>query len=267
MTHLFQVLKTKQKEIAMTQTQLTETLKKLKLTTIVANFQEIARRSQEKNQTYEQFLWELVQWEAKARHENRVNLLLKQAKAPIQKTLSSFNFTARQGITQGDIEELAKGDWVRKGHNTVLFGGFGVGKTHLALGILRALCQEGFHCYFSSVAQLMNMLVEEKRNLGLSKLERKLDKFDLIVCDELGYVSASPEGAELFFQLIAQRYERKSLLITTNLAFSQWDNVFQKTLMTQAALDRVLHHCKTFNINGHSQRAQDAGILNPLLTP
>jgi DNA replication protein DnaC len=140
----------------------------------------------------------------------------------------------------------------------VLYGTFGVGKTHLALGITRALCQQGFKCYFNTAAKLMNYLIEEKKGLRLSKAERFLDKFDLIVCDELGYISATEEGAELFFQLIAARYERKSILFTTNLTFSQWDKVFLNQLVTQAAVDRILHHCKTFNIDGPSQRSEDA---------
>ena len=112
---------------------------------------------------------------------------------------------------------------MRKGSNVVLYGNIGVGKTHIALGLTRALCQQGFSCLFTTAAKMMTQLLEAKKDVTLSKKERELDKIDLIVFDEVGFVSATEEGAELFFQLIANRYERKSNLFTTNLPFSQWD--------------------------------------------
>ena len=126
----------------------------------------------------------------------------------------------------------------------------GWGKTHLAIALTRQLCELGFKCYFSSVHELINQLVSAKRELTLTSLSNRLDKFDLIVCDELGYVAHERDGADLFFQLIAQRSERKSMLITTNLTFSEWEQVFLDPRTTAAAVDRVIPNCETFNISG-----------------
>lgn len=184
----------------------------------------------------------------------RVQRLLKKSQTPVPKLLSTYVLKDRKGISQESIEELGQGEWVKQGKNVVLYGEIGVGKTHLALGTTRAICQQGLSCLFITTSKLMTQLVEAKKETKLSRLMKMLDKYDLIVCDELGFVSGTEESAELLFQLIADRYERKSMLFTSNLAFSEWDKVFIKTLLTQAALDRILHHCRVFHIRGPSAR-------------
>ena len=245
---------------------LQDQLKKLKLTQMAMNLSQISKSHREKNHSLEESLEALVKLELQSREETKVNKLIKKSNSPVPKLLSTYDLKQREGITQQDLDELAKGDWVRQGSNVVLYGGFGVGKTHIALGTTRALCQKGLSCYFTTTSKLMNLLLEEKHHQRLSKIERQLDKYDLIVCDELGIVSATDEGSELFFQLIAQRYERKSLLFTSNLTFSEWDKIFLKPLVTQAAVDRILHHCQTFHIKGSSQREEDARRKKEKLT-
>ena len=244
-----------------------QNLKQLKLTHMATYLQEFLGSGKEKKHSLETTLWELTQWELKARSELKVQRLLKRSQTTVPKLLSTYALKERQGIRKEDIEELGQGDWVRKAHNVVLYGEFGVGKTHLALGTTRAICQQGLSCLFITVPKLMTQLLEAKRETRLSRFMKALDKHDLIVCDELGFVSATEESAELFFQLIAERYERKSMLFTSNLAFGEWDKVFAKTLLTQAALDRILHHCKVIHIRGHSARTELSPQEEISLTP
>jgi len=163
---------------------------------------------------------------------------------------------------------LATGDFVRQAANVVFYGGFGLGKTHLAIALTGKLCEAGFKCLFTTTHGLIDQLVTAKRDLALTSLFKRLGKFDLIYCDELGYVPHDQDGADLFFQLISQRNERKSLLITTNLTYSEWDKVFLNLRTTAAAVDRVIHNCETFNIGGDSWREIEAKkrLLNKALT-
>jgi DNA replication protein DnaC len=233
-------------------------LRKLRLPTISRQYAEIARIAEKEKRTYEQYLASLVQIEEEEKRRLRVARLLKEAKIPIHKRIDAYNFAIRTGITLQQYKRLAQGDFVRSAGNVVLYGDFGVGKTHLAIALTQQICEAGLRCYFASTSAIIEQLLEAKRNLTLAALLRRLDRFDLITCDELGYVPQDPQGADLFFQLISQRYERKSLLITTNLAYSEWDKVFLNPLSTAAAIDRIIHNCETLNIKGPSWRAQEA---------
>lgn len=230
--------------------QLLEGLKTLHLHQMARDYVEISKLSEKDKKTYEQYLAKLVEIELNDKRRLKTERLLKQAKAPLVKSLDSYNFDLRTGITAQQFNRLMTGEFVKQAGNVVLFGSFGMGKTHLAIALTRKLCELGFKCYFSSVHELISQLVAAKRELTLTSLSKRLDKFDLIVCDELGYVAHERDGADLFFQLIAQRSERKSLLITTNLTFSEWEQVFLDPRTTAAAVDRVIPNCETFNIGG-----------------
>lgn len=230
--------------------QLLEGLKTLHLHQMARDYVEISKLSEKEKKTYEQYLAKLVEIELNDKRRLRTERLLKQAKAPLVKSLDSYNFDLRTGITAQQFNRLMTGEFVKQAGNVVFFGSFGMGKTHLAIALTRQLCELGFKCYFSSVHELISQLVAAKRELTLTSLSKRLDKFDLIVCDELGYVAHERDGADLFFQLIAQRSERKSLLITTNLTFSEWEQVFLDPRTTAAAVDRVIPNCETFNIGG-----------------
>jgi DNA replication protein DnaC len=244
---------------AMTHEDLVTTLRSLFLHSMAREYVEIARLAEKGKSTYEQYLFTLAVTEFTHRKEQRVKRLIKGANFPLQKTLDAYQFPIRQGINQQQIARLMQGDWVRQGSNVVFYGGFGMGKTHLAIGIGRALCGIGLRVFFTTVHELIQKLLDAKKALILASTLKRLDRFDLIVCDELGYLSQTQEGAELFFQLISQRAERKSLLITTNLTYSEWDKVFLNPLSTAAAVDRIIHLCETFNISGKiSFRAEEA---------
>jgi len=233
-------------------------LKQLHLQQMAKEYIEVSKLSEKEKRTYEQYLAKLVQVELADKHRQKVDRLVKQAQIPLKKRLEDYNFEVRDGITAKEFNRLCTGDFVRQAGNIVLFGNFGVGKSHLAATLTEKLCEAGFKCLFSSTHGLIAMLVSAKRDLTLVSLFKRLDKFDLIACDELGYVPHDQEGADLFFQLISQRSERKSLLITTNLTYSEWGEVFINLRTTKAAVDRVIHNCETFNITGESWRERTA---------
>lgn len=241
---------------------LVTTLRNIRLTNMAREYVEMAKIAEQEKRTYEQYLWTLAVNEFTYRKEQKVKQLIKAARFPLHKTIDVYEFQKRQGITSKQIARLALGDWVRQGANVVFFGGFGLGKTHLAIGIGRALCGLGMRVMFTTVHDLIQQLIDAKKGLTLAKLLKQLDRIDLIICDELGYLAQTQEGADLFFQLISQRAERKSLLITTNLTYSEWDKIFLNPLSTAAAVDRIIHLCETFNISGtvgtKSWRAEQA---------
>lgn len=243
----------------MNHTELHASLKNLRLFAMADSYVEVAKSAETKNISYEKYLAALVSAELAHKQVTRAKTLIAAAKLPIEKHLENFRYDNRRGITPQQVARLAEGDWVKKFENIVFYGSFGLGKTHLAIGILRALCERGFRCKFLTTNQLINSLLDAKKDLALTSVLRRLDSFDVIACDELGYVPQSQEGADLFFQFIAQRYERKSLILTTNLTYSEWSKVFLNPITTAAAVDRIIHHCQTFNLEGDEiQREKEA---------
>src|SRR4051812_29286042 len=206
--------------------ELISSLKHLHLHEMAREYIEISKLAEKDKKTYEQYLAKLVEIELQAKHRLKVNRLIKEAKIPLYKGLENYNFDARTGITAKQVARLAEGEFVRQAANVVFYGSFGVGKTHLAIALTGKLCEAGFKCLYSSTHGLIAQLLLAKRDLTLASLFKRLDRYDLIVCDELGYVPHDQDGADLFFQLISQRSERKSLLITTNLTYSEWELVF-----------------------------------------
>ena len=238
--------------------ELVSALKQLRLMAMAEQFAEFAKQAERGNLTFEQFLAVLATAEIEAKQRLKVSRLVKEAKLPKIKEISDFEFNCRQGINRQQVQRLMAGEWVEKAWNIVFYGGFGVGKSHLAMALTRELCALGYRCHFTSTNELIDGLLRANSTLTLSAHLKALDRFDLIVLDELGYTPHTKDGADLFFQFISQRYERKSLLITTNLTYSEWDQVFINLSMTQAAVDRIIHRCETFNIQGPSWRAEEA---------
>lgn len=238
--------------------ELVSNLKQLHLHEMSSQYFEISKTAEKDRRTYEQFLAKLVEVELAAKHKIKVERLLKEAKIPLYKSLDTYKFEVREGINVKQMNRLATGEFVRSASNVVFYGGIGVGKTHLATALVGALCQLGFRCLCTSTHGLIGQLLVAKQNLSLSSLFKRLDKYDLIYCDELGYVPHDQDGADLFFQLISQRSERKSMLITTNLTYSEWDKVFLNLKTTAAAVDRIIYKCETFNVRGDSWREMEA---------
>ncbi len=230
-------------------------LKQLRLFTVCKDYVELAKQAEKEKYTYEQYLSLLIDTEIRTKYNNRIQRLIKDAKLPFTKTLEQYDFSIRNGINDKQFQRLATGEFVKQAGNVVFYGSFGVGKTHLAILLTQLLCEQGYKCFYTSSNLLIQNLLTAKRDLELNAYLNKLDRFDLIVCDELGYLPQTQEGADLFFQLISQRAERKSLMITTNLTYSEWEKVFLNPLTTAAAVDRIIYNCQTFNIEGQSYRS------------
>lgn len=233
-------------------------LKQLRLPTMHAEFETLAREAAAANQTFEQYLLRLTELEVSARASNALASRINQARFPVEKDLEGYDFSATPSISKQKVLELARCEWIRERANLCLVGQPGTGKTHLAVALGLAACRECLKAKFFTAAALVNALEAAQQQYGLDRLLTKLDKLDLLIVDELGYLSFSRTGAELLFQVFADRYERRSLLITSNLAFSDWGQIFQGERMTAALLDRLTHHCHIFEMNGESYRFKES---------
>jgi len=202
-------------------------LKQLRLPTICAEFEKLAREATERNQRHETYLLRLTELEVASRHSNALQSRIKAAGFPVHKDFDTFDFTALPSLNKPKILELARGEWIGEHANCCFVGSVGTGKTHLAIALGLAACQLGKRVRFFTAANLVTRLEEAQKQYQLDRFLAQLDKTDLLICDELGYLSFSRTGAELLFQVFADRYERASLLITSNLAFSDWGQVFQ----------------------------------------
>src|SRR5271165_5940491 len=233
-------------------------LKQLRLPTMGAEFEKLARAAAAANEGYEQYLLRLTELEVAARASNAVQARIRAADFPVHKEFDTFDFTAVPSLSKPKVLELARGEWIEQRTNTCFIGSPGTGKTHLAIALGLAACRQGKRVRFFTAAALVTRLEEAQKQYQLDRVLAQLDRTDLLICDELGYLSFSRAGAELLFQVFADRYERKSLLITSNLAFSDWGQVFQGERMTAALLDRLTHRCHNFEMNGESFRFRES---------
>ncbi|WP_188208283.1 IS21-like element helper ATPase IstB [Alkalibacillus aidingensis] len=228
--------------------------KRLKLSWIREHFDEIEATN---NQEY---LLQLFEKEVQNREERKVNLLLSQAQLP--KTGNQPYQWDHIQIPQGiNREIILNGEFIQSRENLILYGGVGTGKTYLAtLVSLNAIHRFGSKVKFFTVASLVNKLIEANQNGNLPKLIKQIEKLDLLVLDELGYIPLHKEGAELLFQVISMCYENKSIVITTNLQFGQWNHVFGDPILTEAVIDRLIHHSHLLVFNGESFRYKESLI-------
>ena len=233
-------------------------LKHLRLPTMGAEFAKLAREASSANEDYEQYLLRLTELEVAARSANAMKARIKQAGFPVIKDLDTYDFSLLPSLNKPKVLELARGEWIDQHFNCCLIGNAGTGKTHLATALGLAACRQGRRVGFYTAAALVTQLEEAQKEYRLDRLLGHLDKTDLLVVDELGYLSFSRAGAELLFQVFADRYERASLLITSNLAFGDWGQVFQGERMTAALLDRLTHRCHIFEMNGESYRFRES---------
>ena len=233
-------------------------LKQLRLPAMHAEFEKLAREAATANESHEQYLLRLTELEVAARSVNVLKARIKQATFKLQKDFDTFDFTATPGLNKHKVLELARGDWIDQRFNCCLIGNAGTGKTHLATALGLAACRQGRRVRFLTAAALVNRLEESQKQDHLDRFLKQLDKTELLICDELGYLAFSRAGAELLFQVFADRYERRSLLITSNLPFGEWGQIFQGERMTAALLDRLTHRCHIFEMNGESYRFRES---------
>jgi len=223
-----------------------------------AEWEKLAREAAAKDEAYESYLLRLTEAEVAARSANALAARIRAAGFPVLKDFDTFDFAACPSLPKQKVLELSRGEWIEQRFNGCLIGNAGTGKTHLATSLGLAICRLGRRVKFVTAAGLVTQLEEAQQQHRLDRLLSQLDRLDLLIVDELGYLSFSRGGAELLFQVFAERYERRSLLVTSNLAFSEWGQVFQGDRMTAALLDRLTHRCHIFEMNGESYRFRES---------
>lgn len=233
---------------------LNENLKLLRLPAMLRQYQECARQAREGKESHESFLLNLTTQELEQRQGNQLKRRLHDARFPTLKTLETTDLNKWPGFDPLRFREYVDGDYIARRENVVLIGKHGTGKTHAAIALGVEACKRGHRVLFTTAADLVNTLVEAREEKGLKNYLARLQKYPLIIIDELGYIPFSPEGAQLLFQVFAKRYERASLLVTSNLPFAQWTTVFGDATLTAALLDRLTHHCSIHDFNWESIR-------------
>jgi DNA replication protein DnaC len=203
-------------------------------------------------------LVEVLEVEAHTRRERRVDRLRRASRLPPSKTFDTLDVTRVPRPVLIQARELARGGFVERADNVLLFGRPGVGKSHLACALGHALVGAGISVLFTPAYQLVQQLLVARRDLTLPRALRALDAYDVMILDDLGYVQQTPDEAEVLFTLMAERYERRSLVITSNLVFSEWDRIFKNPMTTAAAIDRLIHHATILEIDRTSIRAEEA---------
>lgn len=233
---------------------LKENLKQLKLSAMASEFLTVGRQARSQGSSYEQYLLELTEIEHNKRAENRLRKLLREARFPALKTLESFDLNLAPGLNHQVLRDLSQCEYITKGENVILLGNSGTGKTHLGIALGVEACRQGYRVCFVTASHLVNQLVEAQEERVLERLLRRFFKYDVLIVDELGYVPFSSKGSQLLFQVIGDRHEQKSTLITTNLSFDKWTQIFGDATLTAALLDRLTHRAFIIPCNWQSIR-------------
>lgn len=234
-------------------------LNELRLPTIKTLWPEFARQADKEGWPAARFLSAIAEHELAERVHRRTARHLAEAHLPLGKTIDSFDFEAVPMISKAQVMAMAAGDsWLAKGANVLMFGPPGGGKSHLAAAIGLALIENGWRVMFTRTTDLVQKLQVARRELQLEAAITKLDKFDLLILDDLAYVTKDQAETSVLFELISARYERRSIMITANQPFGEWNKVFQDPAMTLAAVDRLVHHATIFEMNVESYRRRAA---------
>jgi len=234
-------------------------LKTLKLPTMRAEYKAIARKCSQANAAYEDYLQQLAELEVQRRTAMAIERRLKQAEFPMVKEMSSYRFADVPKLNKKYVLDLAKCQFLETKTNLVLTGPPGVGKTHLAIAFGREACKRGFKVKFFTASQLVNTYIEARQERTILKLEKNIQRCDLIIIDELGYIPLDRIGAEHLFGFFSQCYERTSLIVTTNLPFADWPQVFaDDERLAGALLDRLTHHVHILELIGDSYRLKES---------
>jgi DNA replication protein DnaC len=232
--------------------------RQLRLPSMSREFERLARDATASNSDYFEFLLRLTESELATRAAAAISRRIKDAKFPVLKDFDAYDFSVLPQLSKPKMLELARCEWIEQKYNCCLVGSHGTGKTHLAIALAQAACRRGLRARFFTAAALVTELEKAQKQYTLDRFLGQLDRTQLLICDELGYVSMSRGGVELLFRVFAERYERASVLITTNLPFSEWNQVFQGERMTAALLDRLTHRCHIFEMNGESYRFRES---------
>jgi DNA replication protein DnaC len=233
-------------------------LKQLKLPTILREYASIAKVCSQEQSDYQTYLLKLVERELIEREQKAAQRRIKAAQFSVIKTLDSFDFTMQPSINEHLVRQLMVGEYIQKHENVLIVGNSGTGKTHLASSLGFAACMQGLNVRFFSVSSLVTHLSEMRDGHQLERTFKQLERLDLLILDELGYVPFSKTGAELLFDVISRTYERTSVIVTTNLPFEQWTDVCGSERLTGALLDRLTHRVNIIEANGQSYRLRQS---------
>jgi DNA replication protein DnaC len=232
----------------------------LKMPGLARSFEATARQAREDKWSHEEFLHEVLSSEVTSRADSAVRHRLRDARFPEAKSLDTFDFSAAEGVDASQVVLLGRCEWIRKAENVVFAGPIGTGKTHLAIALGTEAARQRLHVGFWRAADLVRSLVEARDQRELGRFHRRLARVDLLIVDEVGFVPFDRSGGEMLFNAIADRYERKSVLVTSNLAFSEWPKVFAgDEKLTTALLDRLAHHATVITTKGKSFRMRRRG--------
>lgn len=233
-------------------------LKKLKLPTFLREHEKLARLCAAENMDHTRFLLRLAELELIDRERRMVERRIKAARFPVVKSLDSLDFKAIPSLNKALVLELARCEYIERRENIIALGNSGTGKTHVALGLGLAACQKGLSVGFTTAAALVHELMEARDDKQLLRFQKRLAGVELLIIDELGFVPLSKTGAELLFEVFSQRYERGATLVTSNLPFDEWTEVFGSERLTGALLDRLTHHVHILEMNGESFRLKQS---------
>ena len=229
-------------------------LKELKLPSFLREYEKMVVQCASEGMDHPQYLLRLAELELIDHHQRMVERRIRAARFPAVKSLDTFDFLAIPSVNKAVVMELARCGYIQRRDNVIAIGNSGAGKTHIALGLGLAACQRGMPVGFTAAAALVHELMEARDERRLLNLQRQLSRLGLLIIDELGFVPLSPTGAELIFDVFSQRYERGSILVTTNLPFDEWAEVFGSERLTGALLDQLTHHVDILEMNGDSYR-------------
>jgi DNA replication protein DnaC len=233
-------------------------LRALKLPAFAAHHEEVARAAERDGWTFETYLGHLVELELSERRERKICRLRKGSELPAEKTLATLDSERLPTKVKRQLPALCEGGFVDRAENVLAFGLPGRGKTHVVCAIGHELVQRGWSVLFTPTYRLVQRLLVAKKALTLEDELKALDRYDVVILDDIGYVQQDREEMEVLFTFLAERYERRSVVITSNLVFSQWDRIFKDPMTTAAAIDRVVHHALIIELTGKSKRAEDA---------
>lgn len=240
------------------QAQLNCCLTELCLATARSQYLELAEQAQSETLSYQEYLLSVLEAECQTRRIRRIDRRLRESRLPFEKNLETFDLKRLPKKVTQQIKTLLNGDFINHNENILVFGNPGSGKTHLICALAQELIRQDKRIYFSTCALLLQDLLLAKKDLRLPRLLKKLSRYDAIIIDDIGYVQQEKEEMEVLFTLLAERYEQGSVLITSNLPFSKWENIFKDPMMTAAAIDRIVHHSVILELNINSYRMDAA---------
>lgn len=238
-------------------------LRELKLPAVLAHRAEASSRAEREGWNFERFLFHLVEVELEQRRQRRMEKALRASKLPTDKTLATLDPKRLPAPVRRMLPALCEGGFVDRAENLLAFGLPGRGKTHLVCAIGTELLQRGYTVHFTPAYALVQRLLAAKKALAMEKELHRLDAFSALIIDDIGYIQQDRDEMEVLFTLLAERYERRSVILTSNLVFSQWDRIFKDPMTTAAAIDRVVHHSVILELTGASFRAEAAKARMP----